>query len=1192
MSEEVFQAKGNLMKSIQTFLEKFNRIPFGEMPKILLQAWEFFFAIQHAQPEDTNKLFQKLLEDLQIVNKDLAEYINSLGWGRPTLFNDNEEDFVQYNEYLENSSNEIVASNSNQKKENPPQDSDIRQLIREECCIKVCREQKKNMEDTMLELVEVCRQKEFYCMHNNVDDLIESALNSKLLSINLESQRLDKKKQEVKNIVEQPTERGTRITESLQNFRVIHKKSYISLNHTAKNLLSIPSEYEVTFDDESECDMPVKDESSSVFTTFSNPIFDCNDDFTSSDDDSLFDENVPMEDFKVYSNPFFDDDEINSDKLNPYYFNAKSDFVESLSNQDTLIDSSPKFDYLEEFSGALMPTSIVDEEHIRREHAEYISLMEKLFSINSFPRPLENFHANMIFETLPTSHILVEDSDSQRKEIDIFTGTDELLPPNIESDDYDLEGDIHFLEELLVDDSISILENKASDFDHYDDPLFPRPPPKPPDVEFYFDLKPNSGELISAVMNNINECFDPGAVTFNLDQTSRYSANYNDMTANRIDVIDMACEEYSQEVLGFSDVIASGNPTPYYDPIVSTSSPTLTPFEDSNFLLEEVDAFPALENDPTSPEVDHSYYDMEGYILLLKAFLNDDPSLPPPTQGMYFPQIRKELKICEAKNDESSIDEPPEVELKDLPPHLEYAFLEGDDNLPVIIAKDLSVEEKDALIKVLNPWVSPVHCVPKKCGFTVVENEENELIPTRLVMGCRVCIDYRKLNEATHKDHFPLHFMDQMLERLTKNEYYCFLDGFWGYFQTPIDPKDQEKTTFTCPYGTFAYRRMPFGLCNAPGTFQRCMMAIFHDMIEKTMEVFMDDFSVFRNSFGTCLSYVDKMLKWCEDTNICLNWEKIHFMVKEGIALGHKIYKNRIKVDKAKVDVITKLPHPTTVKGIRSFLGHAGFYRRFIQDFLKIARPMTRLLEKDTPFFFSNECIEAFQTLKKKLTEAPILVAFDWDLHFELMCDARAENLSADHLSRLENPHQSVLDKKEINETFPPETLNMVTFRGDSSTPWFADFANYHARNFIVKGMSSQQKTKFFKDVKHYFWDDPFLFKIYAESSHPAVEAKALPTNDARVVCKFLKSLFSRFGTPRAIISDRGKLKTCLSRPFTITQVFSYGTVELSQTNGPNFKVNGHRLKHYFGEDIPKMVVSDVQIIPKDQRIRGLGQAK
>nr|GEZ47868.1 reverse transcriptase domain-containing protein [Tanacetum cinerariifolium]GEZ51101.1 reverse transcriptase domain-containing protein [Tanacetum cinerariifolium] len=430
-----------------------------------------------------------------------------------------------------------------------------------------------------------------------------------------------------------------------------------------------------------------------------------------------------------------------------------------------------------------------------------------------------------------------------------------------------------------------------------------------------------------------------------------FEANYNYMTAKRIDVIDMACEEYSQEVLGFSDVITSGNPTPYYDPIVSTTSSTLTPFENCDFLLEEVDAFLALEDDPTSPEVDQSYLDSEGDILLLEAFLNNNPSLPPPNQGNYLPKVRKDLKICKAKSDKSSIDEPPEVELKDLPPHLEYAFLEGDEKLPVIIAKYLSMEEKTALITVLkshkraitwklsdikgidpefythkilmeedfepavqyqrrlnpkihdvikqevlklldagliypifdSPWVSPVHCVPKKGGFTVVENEENELIPTRLVTGWRVCIDYHKLNKATHKYHFPLPFMDQMLERLR----------------------------------TFAYRRTPLGLCNAPGTFERCMMAIFHDMIEKTMEVFMDDFLVFGNSFQSCLSHLEKMLKRFEDTNLCLNWEKSHFMVKEGIVLGHKISKEGIEVDKAKDDVITILPHPTTVK----FLG-------------------------------------------------------------------------------------------------------------------------------------------------------------------------------------------------------------------------------------------------------------------------------
>nr|GFC34648.1 reverse transcriptase domain-containing protein [Tanacetum cinerariifolium] len=236
--------------------------------------------------------------------------------------------------------------------------------------------------------------------------------------------------------------------------------------------------------------------------------------------------------------------------------------------------------------------------------------------------------------------------------------------------------------------------------------------------------------------------------------------------------------------LGFFDVTASGNPTPYDDPIVSTTSPTLTSFGDSDFLLfEEADAFLGLEDDPDSPMINPFYYNPEGDILLLEAILNSK-SLPPLTNHeQYMPSFKKELKVYEAKTVKSSVDEPPKVELKDLPPHLEYAFLESDNKIPVIIAKELGDEKKSALIK----------------------NEENELIPTRLVTGWRVCIDYRKLNEATRKDHFPLLFMDQMLERLAGNEYYCFLDGFTKYFQILIDPRDQEKTTFTCPYEMFAY---------------------------------------------------------------------------------------------------------------------------------------------------------------------------------------------------------------------------------------------------------------------------------------------------------------------------------------------------------------------------------------------------
>nr|GFB80084.1 reverse transcriptase domain-containing protein [Tanacetum cinerariifolium] len=178
------------------------------------------------------------------------------------------------------------------------------------------------------------------------------------------------------------------------------------------------------------------------------------------------------------------------------------------------------------------------------------------------------------------------------------------------------------------------------------------------------------------------------AITYNLDQTMRYSANYNQMTENKIDVIDMACEEYSQEVLGFFDVTISGNPTPHDDPIVSTMSPTLTPFRDSNFLLfEEADAFLGLKDDPNSPKINPFYYDLEGDILLLEAILNSEPLPPLPNHEQYLPSFKKELKVCEAKTVKSSVDEPPEVELKDLPPHLEYAFLEGDNKLPVIISK-------------------------------------------------------------------------------------------------------------------------------------------------------------------------------------------------------------------------------------------------------------------------------------------------------------------------------------------------------------------------------------------------------------------------------------------------------------------------------------------------------------------------
>ena len=193
-------------------------------------------------------------------------------------------------------------------------------------------------------------------------------------------------------------------------------------------------------------------------------------------------------------------------------------------------------------------------------------------------------------------------------------------------------------------------------------------------------------------------------------------------------------------------------------------------------------------------------------------------------------------------------------------------------------------------------WVSPVHCVPKKGGITVVPNDKNELIPQIIVRGYRMVIDFCKLNKATRKGYYPLPFIDQMLERLSKHTHFCFLDGYSGFSQIPVSKEDQEKTTFTCPFGTFAYRHMPFGLWNAPATFQRCMIAILSDFCEKIFEVFMHHFSVYGTSFDDCLCNLDWVLRRCEETSLVLNWEKCHFMVNEGIVLGHKISERGIEV--------------------------------------------------------------------------------------------------------------------------------------------------------------------------------------------------------------------------------------------------------------------------------------------------------
>ncbi|GJZ59422.1 DNA-directed DNA polymerase, partial [Tanacetum coccineum] len=271
---------------------------------------------------------------------------------------------------------------------------------------------------------------------------------------------------------------------------------------------------------------------------------------------------------------------------------------------------------------------------------------------------------------------------------------------------------------------------------------------------------------------------------------------------------------------------------------------------------------------------------------------------------------------------------------------------------------------------------------------------------------------------------------------------------------------DQEKTTFTCPFSTYAYRRMPFGLCNAPGTFQRCMLAIFHDMIEESVQVFMDDFSVFESSFDHYLNNLDKMLQRCKDSHLVLNWEKCHFMVEEGILLGHKVSQACLKADKAKIDVISKLPPPTNIKAELSVVFAFDKFR----SYLVLSKAIVHTDHSALRHLFKKHDV------KPRLIHW-ILLLQEFDI--EIKDRKGTENVAADHLSRIKNEETS--DDSEVDDNFPGETLMEINTKDE---PWLADFANYLASDIIPKGMTYQKKNNFFSDIKHYFWEEPYLFKV------------------------------------------------------------------------------------------------------------------